>query len=272
MSSDHVRCLVIGAHPDDADLKAGGLAALYAERGHDVRFVSVTNGEAGHHELDRASLVTRRRAEARAAADVIGIEYEVWDLPDGELQPTLENRRRLIRAIREWEPDLLLTHRPNDYHPDHRATATLVRDTTYVVTVPNICPDTPAIDRDPVVGYLSDTFEKPAPFEPDVVVSIDDVIEEKIEMLHRHESQMYEWLAYTRDRLHEVPDDENDRRAWLREDRLPTFRANATRHRDALVARYGEARGTDVEFAEAIEVSEYGSPLTQAAAERLFPF
>ena len=274
MTDDTIRVLAVGAHPDDCDLKAGGIACKYADAGHDVTFVSMTNGAAGHHEQAGRTLVRRRRAEAERAADVAGIEFTMLDNPDGRLQPSLDNRDRLIRLIREAEPNLVLTHRPNDYHPDHRYTAQLVRDAAYMVTVPNVCPATPALDRNPVFAYMSDTFDRPYPFSPDVVVDIDDAADRKHEMLDCHESQMYEWLAYNEGVLEEVPDAPDARYEWLRNGGLPHVEALADvadRYRDHLVDRYGDA-GTGVEYAEAFEASEYGRPLTDEVAEWLFPF
>ncbi|ODR80815.1 GlcNAc-PI de-N-acetylase [Haladaptatus sp. W1] len=274
MTSETVRVLVVGAHPDDCDLKAGGVACKYADDSHDVLFVSMTNGEAGHHELGGAELVSRRHAEANAAASVAGVGFELFDIPDGRLEPSLDNRDRLIHRIREFRPDLVLTHRPNDYHPDHRYTAQLVRDAAYLVAVPNVCPATPALDSNPVFAYLSDTFERPYPFSPDVVVDIDDAADRKLEMLDCHGSQMYEWLPYVEGVLDDVPDDPDERFDWLRSGGLPHVEALSTvadRYRDGLVERYGSA-GEEVRYAEAFEVSEYGAPLTDEAKARLFPF
>ncbi|WP_227378672.1 PIG-L deacetylase family protein [Haladaptatus halobius] len=274
MATETVRVLVVGTHPDDCDFKAGGVACKYADRGEDVLFVSMTNGEAGHHELAGRELVSRRLAEAEASAAVADAEFEAFDVPDGRLQPSLENRNRLIRRIREFRPDLVLTHRPNDYHPDHRYTAQLVRDAAYLVAVPNVCPATPALDRNPVFAYLSDTFERPYPFSPDAVVDIDDAIERKFEMLDCHESQMYEWLPSVEGTLDDVPDDPDARFEWLRDGGLPHVEALsdvANRYRDDLVQRYG-TDGEHVRYAEAFEASEYGRPLTDEVVERLFPF
>ena len=266
-----LRILVIGAHMDDADIKAGGTAARYAALGHDVRLVSLTNGEAGHHKQGGATLANRRRAEAEAAAETIGVEYVTFDIHEGELTPSIENRNKVIRLIREYEPDLVFTHRPNDYHPDHRYGSDLVQDAAYMVTVPNICTDTPHLMYNPVICYLSDEFEKPEPLDPDVVVPIDDVIEAKLEMLHCHESQMYEWLPYNVGTLDEIPDDDAGRREWLRDRWLPDFAAIADRYRDQLVEQYGEA-GADVRYAEAYEHCEYGGRLTDENRPVLFPF
>src|SRR6266446_6208499 len=168
---DHtLRLLIIGAHPDDADYHAGGIAALYRLAGHTVKMVSLTNGDAGHQSLRGSELAARRRQEAAAAGAVIGASYDVLDNHDGELLPTVDNRRAVIRLMRSFKPDLVLTHRPNDYHPDHRYTSQLVQDAAYLVTVPAIVPEVPHLARDPVIAYLPDDFQKPYPLEPAVAV------------------------------------------------------------------------------------------------------
>jgi len=184
---DSFSLLVVGPHPDDCSIKAGGIAAKYVEAGHDVTFLSVTDGSAGHHEMDRAELAARRKQETEAVAETLGVDYDVFDIADGRLEPTLENRQRLIRYIREVNPDLVLGPRPNDYHPDHRYTAQLLQDAAYMLIVPNVCPDTPALDANPVFGYVADHFQKPAPFEPDVVLNVSDAVDRKIDALHCHE-------------------------------------------------------------------------------------
>lgn len=264
--------LAIGAHPDDCDAKAGGVAALYAAAGHRVRFVSVTNGDAGHQEMHGAALAWRRRKEAEAAARVIGIEYVILDNHDGELVPSLENRRQVIRAIRDFAPDLIMAPRPNDYHPDHRYTSQLVQDAAYCVTVPGSVALSPHLRHNPVIVYVSDHFRKPYPFSPDVVVDIGSVIEKKLDMLHQHESQMYEWLPYNRGILDQVPQDDAERRAWLRADRGPHDELRDERWRSLLAKRVGEEAAASARYVEAFEACEYGSPLTEEAIGRLFPF
>lgn len=266
--------LVVGAHPDDPDIRAGGVACQCAAAGHDVRFVSMTDGRGGHHELAGDALVKRRRREAAAAAETAGLtEYRVLDNEDGRLRPTLEAREEVIRLIREVEPDVVLTHRTNDYHPDHRYTSQLVRDAAYMVTVPNVCSDAPALDYNPVFAYLLDTFERPYPFTPDAVVPIgDDEVARKYDALDCHESQMYEWLPHNKGDLDDVPNDPEARRAWLETDPIPALqemRETAARFRDQLVDEHGAA-GHDVAYAEAFEVSEYGGDLTPELKTDLF--
>lgn len=269
---DPLRILVLGAHPDDPDIKAGGTCAKWSALGHQVRLVSLTDGSAGHHRQHGPALAERRRAEARAAGALIGARYDVLGHPDGELLPTLEARREVIRLIRSFAPDLLFTHRPNDYHPDHRYTATLVQDAAYMVTVPAVCPDTPHLSRNPVILYLSDDFRRPAPFRPDVVVDIGPEMDRLMGMLHCHESQFYEWLPANGLLPADVPADDADRRRWLAEMMRRRLRPLADRYREELVRTYGPEHGGRVEYIEAFEVSEYGAPLDDDARARLFPF
>ena len=264
--------LVLGAHPDDADIKTGGAAAKWRRLGHDVKLVSVTDGGAGHQTLRRPALAERRRGEALAAAAVIGATYEVLDQRDGELLPTLEARYQLIRLIRTFKPDLILTHRPNDYHPDHRYTSQLVQDAAYMITVPAVCPETPHLSGDPVILYFSDDFKKPAPFTPDVVVDIGDEFTSLVDMLHCHVSQFYEWLPYNGGYLDQVPADTAARRQWLEERIRRRVRPLADRYRSVVLRTYGDEVGGQVAYVEAYEVSEYGAPLDAAVKARLFPF
>ncbi len=269
---DRLRLLVVGAHPDDAEYKAGGLAALYKSRGFDVLFVSVTDGSAGHHEISGPPLVARRRVEAQAAAATLGLEHIVWDHPDAHLEPNLARRDQVIRLIRTFRPDLVLTHRPNDYHPDHRATSQLVQDAAYLLTVPAVCPDTPHLPRDPVIAYLSDDFTKPCPFDPTVLLDIATVWEAKVSLLHAHTSQFYEWLPYNTGTLREVPLEEESRRVWLSKKIAALSVALAERFRDRLISTFGEDRGRVVHLVEAFEACEYGAPLDDKSRIRLFPF
>jgi LmbE family N-acetylglucosaminyl deacetylase len=260
--------IAFGAHPDDCDQKAGGLAAKYAAAGHLVKFVSVTNGDAGHYEQGGGVLAKRRRAEAEEAGRRIGITYEVLDNHDGELMPTLEVRRQIIREIRQWHADIVLAPRPNDYHPDHRYTGVLVQDASYMVTVPNLVTDTPALKKNPVFLYFSDRFTRPQPFHADIAVSIDDVFEKKIGMLDAHVSQMYEWLPWHDGRLAEVPKSPEARRDWLARQRPCLVEPG---WREALKKWYG-AEAASVQRAEAFEITEYGRHPNDTEIRKLFPF
>ena len=263
--------IAFGAHPDDCDQGAGGVAAKYAAMGHRVRFVSVTNGDAGHQSEGGGALAARRRAEARESGRRIGVEYVVLDNHDGQLVPSVEVREQVIRQIRQWNADLVLAPRPNDYHPDHRYTGILIQDAAYMVVVPNIASDTPALRKNPVFMYFEDGFQKPQPFRPDVAVSIDDVIEKKIDMLDAHVSQMYEWLPWVAgdDALAKVPKEAAARRRWLGETRGP---APSAAVKATLAKWYGAEKANAVRNAEAFEICEYGTRPDEAMIRKLFPF
>lgn len=268
--ADPLKLLVLGAHPDDAEYHAGGLAALYRQAGHTVKLVSMTDGGAGHHRRKSGELAALRREEAAAAGSVIGAEYVTWAFPDGRLEPTLTVRERVIREIRTFQPDLVLTHRTNDYHPDHRAVGQVVQDASYMVTVPLVVPEVPYLRRDPVVAYMADLFTRPCPLRPDVVLDIEPQLDTVVAMLARHRSQVFEFLPYNQGIDHEVPENEEEKLAWLRSWVCEHIAARADRFRDALVAAYGQQRGAAVKYMEAYEISEYAARLDDDLRRRLF--
>ncbi len=272
MSESTLRVLVIGAHPDDCDVKAGGTAALWRQHGAQVRFVSVTNGESGHHKIHGSELAKIREAEAAAAGALLDIRYDVLEFRDGALLPTLEARDQIIALIREEQPHLILTHRPNDYHPDHRYTSQLVCDAAYMVTVPAVVPNVPALADNPVIMYLSDHFARPYPFSPTVAVDIEDTLDSLIDMLDCHKSQFYEWLAFNHHYEDQLPSEPDRRKAWLKERYQERLAPLADTYRDLLVSIYGAERGPQIRYIEAFELCEYGSPLTAENTPRLFPF
>ena len=271
MSTEPLRLLILGAHPDDAEYHAGGLAKIYRELGGVVKMVSLTDGSAGHFQRSPASLGPLRRAEAAAAGRVIGAVYETWDIPDGQLMPTLEVRQRVIREIRTFAPDLVLTHRTCDYHPDHRAVGQLVQDASYLVTVPNVLRDVPALRKDPAVAYMADTFSKPNRMAADVVLDVTDRLDAIIAMLACHRTQVFEWLPYEEGVLDEVPADDAEKLVWLRGWYLKHIRRRAEWFRRELVAAYGPQRGAEIEAAEVYEISEYAARPAGAERQRVFP-
>lgn len=266
-----VQVIAFGAHPDDCDLGAGGIAAKYARLGNKVKFVSLTNGDAGHQSQHGEELAKRRRAEAQEAGRRIGIDYEVLDNHDGKLFPTLEVREQVIREIRQWKADIVIAPRPNDYHPDHRYTGIVVQDASYMVTVPDIVPDVPALRKNPVFLYFSDHFTRPQPFRPNIVVSIDDVYERKLDMLDAHVSQFYEWLPWHDGELAEVPKDPAARKQWLMERKPPVIQTVKPEWLEALKKGYGSQAGK-IRYVEAFEITEYGYQPTEEEIRRLFPF
>ena len=263
-----LRILMIGAHPDDCDIKAGGTAALFAKLGHEVKFLSVTNGDAGHMEMGGGMLAKRRYAETQEVAKRLGIQYDVLDNHDGELLPTLEIRLAVIRKIRDWGADVVISHRPNDYHPDHRYAGVLVQDAAFMVGVPNIAADTPPLRKNPVFLYYQDNFQKPNPFSPDIVIDITSVIDQKIYALDAHTSQFYEWLPWIGNETDVIPEGKEERIAWLKSKRALAPNPSVQK---AIQDWYGSEKASQVKFAEAFEICEYGTRPSREDILRLFP-
>jgi LmbE family N-acetylglucosaminyl deacetylase len=268
-----LRIICFGAHPDDCEIQAAGVATMWASRGHKVKFVSVTNGDIGHWRDAGGPLALRRKAEVEAAAKILGIETEVLDIHDGELLPTLENRRILTRLIREWNADIVMGPRPNDYHPDHRYTGVLVQDAAYMVTVPFFCPDVPAMKNNPVFLYYPDSFQKPNPFQPDITVSVDAVIEKKLDALGVIVSQFEEGGANGSADLYPADSTkQKQRHQQVRDGFARRNQSVADRFRSQLEEWYGKDRAAKVKHAEAFEICEYGRRPDKAELARLFPF
>ncbi|MEO8426306.1 MAG: PIG-L family deacetylase [Verrucomicrobiota bacterium] len=268
-----LRIICFGAHPDDCELQAGGVGAMWAAKGHHVKLVSVTNGDIGHWRDAGGPLAVRRKVEVEAADKRLGVITEVLDIHDGELLPTVENRRTLTRLIREWRADIVMGPRPNDYHPDHRYTGVLVQDAAYMVTVPFFCPDVPYLKSNPLFLYYPDSFQKPNPFQPDIVVSIDSVIEKKLEALGIMESQFLEGGANGSANLRpSEPAALQGRRKEVRDGFANRSKSVAKKFRAKLAEFYGNDRADKVQYAEAFEICEYGRRPDTAELKRLFPF
>jgi LmbE family N-acetylglucosaminyl deacetylase len=268
-----LRILCFGAHPDDCELQAGGTGALWAAQGHHVKFVSVTNGDIGHWRDAGGPLARRRLAEVERADTMLGVTTEVLDIHDGELLPTLENRRTITRLIREWKADIVMSHRPNDYHPDHRYTGVLVQDTAYMVAVPNFCPEVAPLKKNPLFLFYPDSFQKPNPFQADIAVSIDPVIEKKLDALAVMESQFYEGGALgSADLIPTDPAKQQDRKKQVRTGHASRNEGLAKRFRNILVDWYGKEAGEKVHYAEAFEICEYGRRPSKNELAELFPF
>jgi N-acetylglucosamine malate deacetylase 1 len=268
-----LRIIIFGAHPDDAEYRGAGVALKWARAGHHVKLVSTTNGDIGHWQTAGGPLAQRRKNEVMEVDRRLGVTTEVLDIHDGEIMPTLENRRTITKLIRQWNADIVIANRPNDYHPDHRYTSILVQDSAYMVTVPFFSPDVPALKKNPVFLYASDRFERPNPFRPDIAVSIDDVIEPTLDALLVMESQIHEGGAEGYAGLY--PEDQagrQRRREEVRKDLANRYAGYADRYRDALIKFYGEERGRKIHYAQAYEVCEYGRQPSQDELKQMFPF
>jgi LmbE family N-acetylglucosaminyl deacetylase len=264
--------IIFGAHPDDAEYRGAGVAMKWARAGHRVKLVSATNGDIGHWQTAGGPLAERRRKEVMEVGRRLGVTTEVVDIHDGEILPTLENRKIFTRLMRNWNADIVIANRPNDYHPDHRYTSILVQDSAYMVTVPFFCPDTPILKKNPAFFYASDRFQKPNPFKPDVAVSIDEVIEPTLEALLVMESQIHEGGANGYAGLY--PDDpagKQKRRDEVRKDLADKYAKEADHYRDTLIQYYGEDKGRKIKYAQAFEICEYGRQPSKDDMKQMFP-
>jgi LmbE family N-acetylglucosaminyl deacetylase len=268
-----LRIIAFGAHPDDCEIKVGGTGAKWAALGHHVKFVSVTNGDIGHFSMAGGPLARRRFDEVLRADKLLGVHTEVLDIHDGELMPTLENRKWITRLIREWHADIVLSHRPNDYHPDHRYVGVLVQDASFMVTVPFICPDTPHLKKNPLFLFYSDRFERPNPFRADLVVGIDDVLDKKLAALEIMESQFFErGVSGTPEQVAKDRANAAARHKQVRQGFMSRDADVAQRYRDKLAEFYGKEAAAKIGHAEAFEITEYGGRPPAAELQRLFPF
>jgi len=266
-----LRIIAFGAHPDDAELKFAGTAALFAAQGHKVKLVALTNGDVGHFAQAGGPLAQRRKAEVEGCHAKIGVESAVLDIHDGELMPDLETRKKVANLIREWQADIVLSHRPWDYHPDHRAVGKLAEDAAVVVAAPFFTPYTPPTPRNPIFLFYSDPFLKPYPFDPIIAIGIDEVAEKKWDCISSMPSQFGDadsWQARTRPN---VPADEAGRKAFLIEGVKQRSADVANQYRGLLLKLYGDERGRAVRYAEAFELNQYGSPATVEELKKLFP-
>lgn len=267
-AKDTLHIIVFGAHPDDCDMRAGGIAALYTKMGHKVKFIALTNGDKGHQTMGGGPLAQRRLKEAKESGRRLGIEYEVMDNHDGEIMPTLENRLEVIRRIREWKADIVISSRPNDYHADHRNTGLLVQDAAYLVIVQNVLSSVPPLKKNPLFLYTRDNFQRPNPFRPDIVVDVSSVFDKKVYEMDAHVSQYYEWLPWTENKLDQVPKDTLLRRKWLADNIVEYIGPDK---RASLEKWYGKEKASRINNVESFEICEYGLHPSDADIRRLFP-
>ncbi|MEV8635130.1 PIG-L deacetylase family protein [Streptosporangium sp. NPDC051023] len=254
------KVLVIGAHPDEADMYAGGTAALLARAGHAVKFVSLTNGDAGHFTMEPVPLARRRAGEAVRAAEALGVlEYEILDVHDGELEPSVAMRRKVIELIREWRADVVVAlHGEGPGHPDNRAAGRLVADAVAFCTTPNVVPGRPALERQPLCLLMMD-YATPGFHRHDIAVDVDPVIDRKLDACAAHASQFFEYSPQARGLTALVPAEDavEERRAFVLAN-WEEFMIADDGMRPALAKRYGDAHAQRVRHAETFQLADYG--------------
>ena len=186
-----MRVLAIGAHPDDLEILCAGTLAKYAAQGDHVTMAVATNGEVGSPTLAKKEIAEIRKEESMMAAAVIGADFVWMNHPDEFLFSNEHTRLDFLNVVRQSRPDVILTHGPSDYHPDHRATGQIVWDIRVMATVPNIKTQAPPCGKIPEI-YYCDTVAG-IDFVPQYYVDISSTFEVKKRMLACHKSQSL-WL------------------------------------------------------------------------------
>lgn len=186
-----MRILAVGAHPDDLEILCAGTLARYTQQGNKVIMCHVTNGDKGHYEVPPHELAPIRQREAENAAEVIGADIIDLGLPDAGLAVDIPTRMVVVDVIREAAPDIIITHSPDDYAPDHVAASRLVFDASYICTAPSVKTVRKAHSIVTPIFYM-DTLAG-MNFIPEEYVDITDTIETKKSMLSMHKSQL-DWL------------------------------------------------------------------------------
>ena len=185
------RVLAVGAHPDDLEILCGGTLAKFAAQGVQVEMAIATDGSAGHMVIPPGELAAIRHQEALNAAAVIGAELHWLGYIDELLFEDIPTRLRFVDLVREARPDLILTHDPDDYHPDHRVVSRLVFDASFISGLPNVKTSLPAHPGVQPLYYFD--VLTGVNFTPSEFVDITETQAIKRQMLECHESQL-RWL------------------------------------------------------------------------------
>lgn len=183
-----LRVLAVGAHPDDPEIFCGGTLAKYAKQGHKVFMAYLTDGSAGALEGDRKKLAETRLKEGGNAAKLIKAELISLGLPDAELVDNLDNRLKVMDAVREAKPDIIITHPPHDQNPDHRIASALVKDASFMALARKL--KTRHAPTDKIIPLYFMEPAKGIDFLPTEYVDITDVFDVKKKLFLQHKSQV----------------------------------------------------------------------------------
>ena len=183
--------LAIGAHPDDIEISCGGTLAKYAKLGHKVFTATATNGNVGSATLPMEQIAAVRKEEARRAAAVIGAEYICLDYDDEMFFEDRAARIAFIDLVRYCKADIILTHNPEDYNPDHELTSKIINDIAVMIPVAKIETRNKPYDKIPIIAYFEST--NGLGFVPTEYVDITETMELKMAMCREHKSQV-QWM------------------------------------------------------------------------------
>lgn len=269
---DTLNVIVIVAHPDEGEEYAGGTAALLSEAGHRVKFLSMTNGDVGHWRMTKEEIARRRHTEALAAGKILDVTYEILPYHDGELENSVEVRKRVVRAIREWNADLVLSIKPmfGGGHPDEMASGIAVQQGAGLASAPLFMPEVPVLRKRPIFLYMRDYYSNVFPHTPDLVIPIDRTIEKKLLSFDAHVSQFYEFTPWQKGILSEVPTGWEERKKFLQKHYQEDI-AISKEMRAWLINWYGAEKGKSFEYAEEFELPHFSRRPGKEELLRLFP-
>lgn len=270
MKNKEKRVIVICAHPDDAELTSAGTCILLSRIGYEIKFVSLTNGNKGHYKGSKNEIAIRRYNETQEVKKRMNCEYEIINNEDGELEANLKNRMEVIRLIREWKADIVITHPSYDYHPDHRNTSLLVQDAAFLVNVPKILPGVPALRENPLFLYTRGRYVNRQKPNPDIVVDITPVVREKAFVIDAHASQIYEWLPWINRSKEIIPDTQEGKIAYILEEYVLKRGEIKVQDKPVVEKWYGH-RAKEVQTIEAFEICEFGRTVNDQDIRELFP-
>ena len=266
-----LRIMIVAAHPDEADMYAGGTAALFAEMGAAVKILSITNGDAGHYEIGGMQLAQRRWREAQQAAQCLGIdEYEVLNEHDGELYPTMAVRNQVIERIRGWQPDVLIGFHPDGWgHPDNRNAGRVLVDAASFMKLPNILPTIPVFRKPTLCLWMWD-YSTINIHQHDIAIDVSPAIEKKLLACDAHATQFYENAPWGRGILNEVPENWGGKREFILK-YWPEFMYTQDSQRAGLEKWYGTEKANQIKYAETFQIAPYGFQPSDDEIQQLFP-
>jgi len=264
-ASDRLNIIVIFAHPDEGEIYAGGISKIYSDLGHNVKFLSLTNGDAGHWSMPPADLAKRRHKEAMEAKRILGVaEYEIFDYHDGDLKNTTKIQKEVASRIEKWNSDLVILFYPITSvpggHNDNMQAGHIVTDAALLVNM----------DKMPAYIYMRDFFTTDFSHIPDIAVDITKVWDTKLLAMKAHESQVVEANPHADGVLEEVLNDEKKREDYLFYNSYQFSRVSPD-IRLALEKWYGRTEAENIKWTEAFQFATFGRQIDIESIYELFP-
>jgi len=257
-----LRVMVIFAHPDEGEIYAGGVTALYSKLGHEVKFMSLTNGDAGHYSMKPKNLAQRRYKEAMKAKEILGLSaYEILDYHDGILKNEEGVRKKVIKSIKEWNADIIFTFYPaKGGHNDNMNAGWIVREASKQLDQEKL----------PVFIYMRDFHTVSFSYTPDIAINIDEVWETKLASCGAHETQVIEANPQAEGVLDEVLASKKKQDEFLFHNAIP-FSLVRPDNLMTLEKWYGKEVAQNVTFVEEFEIAEFGRQINDKEVFKLFP-